>query len=90
MALNLTTYESSLQTQLNASTSSTQPKDMFLLAKSIEASTGSVTVSNIQTEGATQVTNVQTEGATQTTNLQNASTVLSMKKAAVAMALIFG
>ncbi len=79
MAINLTTLENTLQTKINATTSSDQSKELFLLSKAIESAVGNVTISNLQAEGATQISNIQ-----------SASAIQSMKKASVAMALIFG
>lgn len=79
MAINLTTLENTLQTKIDATTSSDQSKELFLLSKAIESAVGNVTISNIQAEGATQISNIQ-----------SASAIQSMKKASVAMALIFG
>jgi hypothetical protein len=62
MAVNLSTFESTLQTKFN---NVTDPKEMLLLGKALEATIGNQTVSDVQAEGATQVGLVQTEGTTQ-------------------------
>lgn len=70
MAVNLSTFESTIQTKFN---NVTDPKEMLLLGKALEATIGNQTVSDVQAEGATQVSNVQTEGAAQVAVVQSAA-----------------
>ena len=53
MAVNTTTWESTLQTKLNDTTLTS--KDMLLVGKTLEATTGNIAVSDVNTAGATQV-----------------------------------
>ena len=62
MAVNLSTFESTIQTKFN---NVTDPKEMLLLGKALEATIGNQTVSDVQAEGATQVGLVTAEGTTQ-------------------------
>ena len=88
MAVNLSTFESTLQTKFN---NVTDPKEMLLLGKALEATIGNQTVSDVQAEGATQVGLVQTEGTTQvaavtaegTTQVSNVQTEGATQVAAV-------
>jgi hypothetical protein len=56
MAINTTTFESTLQTKLNDTTLAA--KDMLLLGKALEATSGNIAVSNVTAEGTTQVARV--------------------------------
>ena len=88
MAVNLSTFESTIQTKFN---NVTDPKEMLLLGKALEATIGNQTVSDVQAEGATQVGLVQTEGTTQvsavtaegTTQVSNVQTEGATQVAAV-------
>jgi len=62
MAVNLSTFESTIQTKFN---NVTDPKEMLLLGKALEATIGNQTVSDVQAEGTTQVGLVTAEGTTQ-------------------------
>lgn len=62
MAVNLSTFESTIQTKFN---NVTDPKEMLLLGKALEATIGNQTVSEVQAEGTTQVGLVSAEGTTQ-------------------------
>jgi len=53
MAVNTTTWEATLQTKLNDTTLTS--KDMLLVGKTLEATTGNIAVSDVNTAGATQV-----------------------------------
>ena len=65
MPINFNTYETALQSKLNAATGSTPPTEMLLLAKAAESSIGNITVTDIQSTGATQVAAVNSAGTTQ-------------------------
>ena len=56
MAVNTTTFESTLQTKLNDTT--LVAKEMLLLGKALEATVGSIAVSDINTAGATKVSEI--------------------------------
>jgi len=56
MAINTTTFEASLQTKFDATTDA---KEMLLLGKALEATVGSINVSNVNAEGVTQIAAVQ-------------------------------
>jgi hypothetical protein len=56
MAINTTTFESTLQTKLNDTTLAA--KEMLLLGKALEATSGNIAVSNVTAEGTTQVARV--------------------------------
>ena len=56
MAVNTTTWESTLQTKLNDTTLTS--KDMLLVGKTLEATTGNIAVSDVNTAGATQVSEI--------------------------------
>lgn len=62
MALDFTAFQNAIQTKLN---STTDPKEMLLLGKAIEATVGATALSDVQAEGATQVAAVQAEATTQ-------------------------
>ena len=53
MAVNTTAWEATLQTKLNDTTLTS--KDMLLVGKTLEATTGNIAVSDVNTAGATQV-----------------------------------
>ena len=72
MAVNTTTFESTLQTKLNDTTLAA--KEMLLLGKALEATVGSIAVSDITTEGNNKVAAVNTAGTTQVTAVNNAGT----------------
>lgn len=74
MPINFTTYETALQSKLNAATGSTPPTEMLLLAKAAESSIGNITVTNIQSTGATQVAAVNSAGTTQVAAVNSAGT----------------
>jgi len=80
MALDFTTFETTLQDGLDTVTNY---KDMLLLGKAIESTIGNITISDLTLEGATQVSVItsqgtiqvgliQAEGANQVSILQNA------------------
>ena len=56
MAVNTTTFESTLQTKLN--NTSLEAKEMLLLGKALESTVGSIAVSDINTAGATKVSEI--------------------------------
>ena len=56
MAINTTTFESTLQTKLDDTT--LEAKEMLLLGKALEATSGNIAVSNVTAEGTTQVARV--------------------------------
>lgn len=56
MAVNTTTFESTLQTKLNDTTLAA--KEMLLLGKALESTVGSIAVSDINTAGATKVSEI--------------------------------
>jgi len=58
MAVNTTTWEATLQTKLNDTTLTS--KDMLLVGKTLEATTGNIAVSDVNTAGATQVAAINT------------------------------
>jgi|SaaInlV_150m_DNA_4_1039716.scaffolds.fasta_scaffold05190_4 hypothetical protein len=58
MAVNTTTFESTLQTKLNDTTLAA--KEMLLLGKALESTVGSIAVSDINTAGATKVSEINT------------------------------
>ena len=58
MAVNTTTFESTLQTKLNDTT--LEAKEMLLLGKALESTVGSIAVSDINTAGATKVSEINT------------------------------
>ena len=60
MALDFTNFKAALQAKLNATS---DPKEMLLLGKAIEATIGNQAISDIQAEGATQIGLVQSAGA---------------------------
>lgn len=58
MAINTTTFESTLQTKLNDTTLAA--KEMLLLGKALESTVGSIAVSDINTAGANKVSEINT------------------------------
>ena len=72
MAINTTTFESTLQTKLDDTTLAA--KDMLLLGKALEATTGNIAVSDVATAGATQVTAVNNAGTTKVNEINTAAT----------------
>ncbi len=72
MPINFTTYESALQSKLNAATANSAPTELLLLAKAAESSIGNITVSNIQSTGTTEVAAVNAAGSTQVAAVNSA------------------
>jgi hypothetical protein len=72
MPINFTTYESALQSKLNAATANSAPTELLLLAKAAESSIGNITVSNIQSTGTTEVAAVNAAGTTQVAAVNSA------------------
>jgi len=58
MAVNTTAWEATLQTKLNDTTLTS--KDMLLVGKTLEATTGNIAVSDVNIAGATQVAAINT------------------------------
>jgi len=58
MAINTTTFESTLQTKLDDTTLAA--KEMLLLGKALEATSGNIAVSDINAAGATKVSEINT------------------------------
>ena len=71
MAINTSTFESTLQTKLDAVSDA---KEMLLLGKALESTVGSIAVSDITTEGNTKVAAVNAEGTTQVSAVNSAGT----------------
>jgi len=69
MAVNTSTFESTLQTKLD---NVTDPKEMLLLGKALESTVGSIAVSDIQDEGTTQTNAVNTAGTTKVGEVNSA------------------
>jgi hypothetical protein len=72
VALNLSNLETILQNQVNNLDGTSTDKDILLTAKSIEAATADIVVSDVIAEGSTQVNAVNTAGSTQIGSVNSA------------------